>query len=204
MRIGVPTENTPQEGRLAITPGGARELTRCGHDVLVEGGAGEKSGFPDEANDAARARLAVRDEVWESALPDEYEFLHEPHVPFTYLHLAASLELTRALCASGATCVAYEAVQTDDGELPLLAPMSEVAGRLAPQVGAASLAALGLGRGVLLCGVPGVLPAKVTIVRGGIVGYNAAIVAAGLGADVCVAERSVGRMRALEAMLDAA
>ena len=211
MRIGVVTEIKPDEYRVALTPAGARELVAHGHEVLVEHGAGVGSAFPDDAYLAAGARLGSADEVWATAElllkvkePIEPEFvrIRDDVVLFTYLHLAADLPQTRALIASGATCVAYETVETSDHRLPLLAPMSEVAGRLATQMGAWALEKPAGGRGMLLGGVPGVPPAKVVVLGGGIVGYNAALIAVGMQADVWVLDRSVPRMRDLEMMLD--
>jgi alanine dehydrogenase len=211
MRIGVVKEIKPDEYRVALTPAGARELGQRGHEVLVEAGAGVGSRFPDAEYEAVGARLTTADDVWSSAdmvlkvkepLPDEFERLREGLVLFTYLHLAADETLTRALLASGATCIAYETVETDDARLPLLAPMSEVAGRLATQMGAWALETAQGGRGILLGGVPGVAPAKVVVLGGGIVGYNAALIAVGMQADVWVLDKSVERMRDLEMMLD--
>jgi alanine dehydrogenase len=211
MRIGVVKEIKPDEYRVALTPAGARELGQRGHEVLVEAGAGVGSRFPDAEYEGVGARLTTVDDVWAGAdmvlkvkepLPDEFERLREGLVLFTYLHLAADETLTRALLASGATCIAYETVETDDGRLPLLAPMSEVAGRLATQMGAWALEKAQGGRGILLGGVPGVAPAKVVVLGGGIVGYNAALIAVGMQADVWVLDKSVERMRDLEMMLD--
>jgi alanine dehydrogenase len=211
MRVGVVKEIKPDEYRVALTPAGARELVQRGHDVLVEYGAGEGSALPDSAYEAAGARLVPAEEVWARAdlllkvkepLPSEYGLLREDLVLFTYLHLAADAGLTRALLASGVTAVAYETVETESHRLPLLAPMSEVAGRLAPQMGAWALEKSQGGRGILLAGVPGVAPAKVVVLGGGIVGYNAALIAVGMQADVWVLDKSVERMRELEMMLD--
>jgi len=211
MRIGVAREIKPDEYRVALTPAGALELTQRGHTVVVETGAGVGSAFPDAAYEAAGARVAPVDDVWSSAelvlkvkepIAPEYARLREDLVLFTYLHLAADEPLTRALLESGATCIAYETVETSDGRLPLLAPMSEVAGRLATQMGAWALEKSQGGRGILLGGVPGVPPAKVVVLGGGIVGYNAALIAVGMQADVWVLDRSVERMRDLEMMLD--
>ena len=175
MRISVPREIKPDEYRVALTPAGARELTARGHEVLIEDGAGLGSAFPDEAYVAAGARMGTVDEVWATAelvlkvkepIEPEYARIHEHVVLFTYLHLAADLPQTRALLASGATCVAYETVETPDHRLPLLAPMSEVAGRLATQMGAWALEKPAGGRGMLLGGVPGVPPAKVVVLGG--------------------------------------
>jgi alanine dehydrogenase len=178
--------------------------------VVVERGAGDGSAFPDPAYAAAGAVAADAAEVWESCelvlkvkepLPEEYLRLHDGLVLFTYLHLAASRELTEALLASGATCVAYETVETAAGTLPLLAPMSEVAGRLAAQAGATFLEKPLGGRGLLLGGVAGVAPGKVVVIGGGIVGWNASVIALGLGAQVTILERSIDRMRHLEEIL---
>jgi alanine dehydrogenase len=211
MRIGVAKEIKQDEYRVALTPAGAGELSQRGHEVIVETAAGLGSAFPDSDYEAIGARIASVDDVWASAdlvlkvkepLPEEYGRLREEQILFTYLHLAADEQLTRALIASGATCIAYETVETDDGKLPLLAPMSEVAGRLATQMGAWALEKAQGGRGLLLGGVPGVPPAKVVVLGGGIVGYNAALIAVGMQADVWVLDKSVERMRDLEMMLD--
>jgi alanine dehydrogenase len=210
VRIGVVKEIKSDEYRVALTPAGARELVRRGHDVIVERGAGEGSAFPDTAYELEGARLASAGEVWAEAelllkvkepLPEEYPLLREGLILFTYLHLAASAELTQALVDSGAACIAYETVETDDGALPLLAPMSEIAGRLAAQAGAYFLEKPLGGRGLLLSGVPGVSRGSVVVIGGGMVGYNAALIALGLGAHVTIVERSVDRMRELETML---
>jgi alanine dehydrogenase len=210
MKIGVVKEIKSDEYRVALTPAGARELVRRGHEVIVEPGAGEGSAFPDTAYELEGARLADAEDVWAEAelllkvkepLRGEYPLLREGLVLFTYLHLAASAELTEALVASGAACVAYETVETDDRALPLLAPMSEIAGRLAAQAGAYFLEKPLGGRGLLLGGVPGVARGSVVVIGGGIVGYNAALIALGLGAEVTIIERSVDRMRDLEAAL---
>jgi alanine dehydrogenase len=211
MRIGVAKEIKPDENRVALTPAGARELIERGHDVVIERGAGEGSSLPDSAYDAVGASIFDLDDVWGSSdlvlkvkepLPEEFARLREGLVLFTYLHLAADEALTKALLESGATCIAYETVETDDRQLPLLAPMSEVAGRLATQMGAWALEKAQGGRGILLGGVPGVPPAKVVVLGGGIVGYNAALIAVGMQADVWVLDKSVQRMRDLEMMLD--
>jgi alanine dehydrogenase len=210
MRVGVAKEIKPQEYRVALTPAGALELIQRGHDVLVETGAGVGSAFPDNAYAAAGARLVSVDEVWSEAelllkvkepIEPEYARLRDDLILFTYLHIAADEPLTRALVESGVAAVAYETVETPDRRLPLLAPMSEVAGRLAPQMGAWALEKANGGRGILLGGVPGVPPAKVVVLGGGVVGYNAALIAVGLQADVWVLDRSVERMRDLEQML---
>ncbi len=182
-----------------------------GHEVVIESGAGLGSGFSDEAYTAVGARTASVDEVWESAelllkvkepIAVEYDRLREGLTLFTYLHIAADEPLTRALVDSGITGIAYETVETPDRKLPLLAPMSEVAGRLAPQMGAWSLEKAHGGRGILLGGVPGVPPAKVVVLGGGVVGLNAALIALGMQADVWVLDKSVERMRELEIALD--
>lgn len=210
MRVGVAREIKPDEYRVALTPAGARELVQHGHEVLVERGAGVASAFADADYERVGARIARVDEVWESAelllkvkepIAEEYPRLREDLVLFTYLHLAADEPLTRALVESGATCIAYETVENGSGELSLLAPMSEVAGRLAPQAGAHFLEKPLGGRGLLLGGVAGVAPAKVVVIGGGMVGYNAAVIALGLGAHVRVLDTSVHRLRYLEEIL---
>jgi alanine dehydrogenase len=210
VKVGVAREIKTDEYRVALTPAGARELVQGGHDVLVETSAGEGSSFPDAAYEAVGARIASVDDLWaESELllkvkepvPAEYERLREGLVLFTYLHVAADEPLTRALLDSGITAVAYETVETDDRRLPLLAPMSEIAGRLAAQAGAYFLEKPLGGRGLLLGGVAGVAPGKVVVIGGGIVGYNAAVIALGLGAQVTILERSIDRMRHLEEIL---
>jgi alanine dehydrogenase len=210
VKIGVVREIKSDEYRVALTPAGARELVGAGHEVVVEHGAGEGSAFPDTAYELEGARLAPAPEIWAESdlllkvkepLPKEYELLRDGLILFTYLHLAASAELTQALVESGAACVAYETVETDDRALPLLAPMSEIAGRLSAQAGAYFLEKPLGGRGLLLGGVPGVARGSVVVIGGGIVGYNAALIATGLGADVTIIERSVDRMRHLETAL---
>ena len=210
MKVGVVKEIKADEYRVALTPAGARELVQRGHDVLVESGAGAGSAFGDDAYVAVGATLGSASEVWEDAelllkvkepLEPEYSLLGEGQVLFTYLHLAANADLTRALAESGAACVAYETVETDNRALPLLAPMSEIAGRLAAQAGAYFLEKPLGGRGLLLGGVPGVAPGSVLVIGGGIVGYNAAVIALGLGANVTILERSVDRMRHLDEIL---
>ena len=210
MRIGVAREIKSQEYRVALTPAGARELVQGGHEVLVETGAGLGSAFPDEAYARAGASLVTVDEVWNKAelllkvkepIEPEYARLRPGLTLFTYLHIAADEPLTRALVDSGVTAIAYETVETPDGALPLLAPMSEIAGRLAPQAGAHYLEKPKGGRGILLGGVAGVLPGRVLVIGGGMVGYNAAVIAIGLGAQVTILERSVDRMRYLEQIL---
>lgn len=206
MRVGVVKEIKVDEHRVALTPAGARALVEHGHEVLVERGAGAGSAWPDEAYSAVGATVLDAQEVWarsrlvlkvKEPLACEIPLIREDHVLFTYLHLAASFELTRALLETGATCIAYETVETASGSLPLLAPMSEVAGRIAAQAGAYFLAKPLGGRGQLLGGVAGVLPGTVTVIGGGVVGYNAAVVAAGLGANVTIVEKSIDRLRHL-------
>jgi alanine dehydrogenase len=211
MKIGVVKEIKPDEYRVALTPAGAHELVARGHEVVVEHDAGEGSAFADAEYIAAGASLGDVDHVWGDAdlvlkvkepLPVEYARIRRGQILFTYLHLAPAPELTRALIDSGAICIAYETVETDDRRLPLLAPMSEVAGRLAPQMGAHALERPQGGRGMLLGGVAGVAPAKVVVLGGGIVGYNAALIAVGMQADVWILDRSIDRMRELDPMLD--
>ena len=210
MVVGVVRERKQDEYRVALTPAGARELRQRGHDVLVEEGAGLGSAFPDSDYERVGARLTSVEDVWAASdlllkvkepIPEEYDRLRDGLVLFTYLHLAADEPLTRALLESGATCIAYETVATDDGQLPLLAPMSEVAGRLAAQAGAYFLEKPPGGRGLLLGGVAGVPPGRVVIIGGGMVGYNAAVIALGLGAQVRILDRSVDRLRHLEEIL---
>jgi alanine dehydrogenase len=210
LKIGVAKEIKSDEYRVALTPAGARELGQRGHDVIVETGAGGGSSFTDAAYEAAGARIASVEDVWADAdlllkvkepIEPEYGRLREGLVLFTYLHIAADEPLTRALIDSGITAVAYETVETDSGSLPLLAPMSEIAGRLAAQAGAYFLEKPLGGRGLLLGGVPGVAPGRVVVIGGGMVGYNAAVIAIGLGANVTILERSLDRMRHLEEVL---
>jgi alanine dehydrogenase len=210
MRIGVPKEIKPQEYRVALTPAGARELAQRGHEVLVEATAGAGSAFSDEAYERAGASIVSVDDVWarselllkvKEPIAPEYARLREGLTLFTYLHIAADEPLMRALADSGITAIAYETVETDRGALPLLAPMSEIAGRLAPQAGAHHLEKPKGGRGVLLGGVAGVVPGRVVVIGGGMVGYNAAVIALGMGARVTILERSVERMRYLEQIL---
>ena len=210
MKIGVAKEIKQDEYRVALTNAGARELIHRGHEVVIETGAGEGSAISDEDYVAAGASIADVDTVWgesemvlkvKEPLDGEYQKLSPGQVLFTYLHLAAAPELTRGLVESGATAIAYETVETPDHRLPLLAPMSEVAGRLSAQVGAYYLMKPFGGRGRLMGGVPGVLPAKVLVLGGGIVGYNAALIAQGMQCDVTIFERSVDRMRELDVSL---
>jgi alanine dehydrogenase len=210
MRIGVAKEIKPQEYRVALTPAGARELVQRGHEVLVESGAGAGSAFADDAYERAGAAIVSVDDVWSRAelllkvkepIAPEYARLREGLTLFTYLHIAADEPLTAALVDSGVTAIAYETVETPQGALPLLAPMSEIAGRLAPQAGAHYLETPKGGRGILLGGVAGVAPARVVVIGGGMVGYNAAVIAIGMGAQVTILERSVDRMRHLEEIM---
>jgi alanine dehydrogenase len=210
VKIGVAKEIKPDEYRVALTPAGARELIQRGHEVTVETGAGEGSAFTDAAYEAAGARIAGVDDVWADSdlllkvkepIAEEYGRLRDGLVLFTYLHIAADEPLTRALVDSGIAAVAYETVETNNGGLPLLAPMSEIAGRLAAQAGAYFLEKPLGGRGLLLGGVPGVAPGRVVVIGGGMVGYNAAVIAIGLGANVTILERSLDRMRHLEEVL---
>src|SRR6201996_65502 len=210
MRVGIPTETKNNEFRVAITPAGVAELTHRGHEVLVQAGAGEGSALTDAEFKAAGAQLlGTAEEVWADAalvpkvkepMPAEYDLLHRGQVLFTYLHLAASRSCTEALLAAGTTSIAYETVQTADGALPLLAPMSEVAGRLSAQVGAYHLMRTHGGRGVLMGGVPGVEPANVLVIGGGTAGYNAARVADGMGAAGTVLDININRLRELDPM----
>ena len=209
MRIGVAKEIKPQEYRVALTPAGARELVQRGHEVVVETGAGVGSAFPNDAYERAGASIGSVDDAWKADLllkvkepiAPEYARLRDGLTLFTYLHIAADEPLTRALAESGITAIAYETVETQNGALPLLAPMSEIAGRLAPQAGADNLEKPKGGRGILLGGVAGVAPARVLVIGGGMVGYNAAVIALGMGAQVTILERSVERMRFLEQIL---
>lgn len=208
MLIGCPSEVKPQEYRVGLTPDAAREAVAHGHSVMVQAGAGLGAGFTDADYAAAGARLAAdAAELWGQAdlivkvkepQPAERARLRPGQVLFTYLHLAPDPDQTRDLIDSGATCIAYETVTDDRGGLPLLAPMSEVAGRLAPQVGAWALQKANGGRGVLMGGVPGVAPARVAVIGGGVVGTQAARVAAGMGAEVTVLDRSLLRLRYLD------
>src|SRR3954471_23956974 len=205
MRIGIPTEVKDHEYRVAITPAGLHELVGRGHEVFVQAGAGEGSSLPDGEYAVAGAKvLGTADEVWEHAelllkfkepVASEYRFLRPDLVLFTYLHLAADRPLTEALAESGTTAIAYETVQLPDRSLPLLAPMSEVAGRLAPQVGAATLLRAHGGRRVLLGGVPGVYPSTVVVLGAGVAGMNAAAIALGMQAEVILLDTNVDRLR---------
>ncbi|MFP1631227.1 alanine dehydrogenase [Zhengella sp. ZM62] len=208
MRIGCPREIKNHEYRVGLTPGSVREYIAHGHEVIVEAGAGAGIGADDNAYRAAGAAIAkTAEEVFAKAdmivkvkepQPSEWVQLREGQILYTYLHLAPDPEQTKGLIDSGVTAVAYETVTDDRGGLPLLAPMSEVAGRLAIQAGATALQKAHGGRGVLLGGVPGVLPGKVAIIGGGVVGLNAAKMAVGLGADVTIIDRSIPRLRQLD------
>jgi alanine dehydrogenase len=208
MIIGVPKEIKANENRVAITPAGVHAFVRDGHEVLIETSAGVGSGFADDAYSAEGAEIVeTPDEVFERAdmimkvkepLPPEYDFFREGQVLFTYLHLAAEPELTRALMDSEVVSIAYETVESPDGSLPLLTPMSEVAGRMATQIGAHFLEKHRGGLGVLLGGIPGVPPAHVVVVGGGTVGTNAAKIAMGFGARVTVLDIDASRLRYLD------
>ena len=208
MLIGTVREVKDSEARVGLVPGGVHALTDRGHQVLVEAGAGTGSGIPDEEYKQAGATVvATADEVWQRAeivvkvkepQPAEYPRMREGQILFTYLHLAPLPELTRALLDRKVTSIAYETIRKPDGSLPLLVPMSEVAGRMSIQVGAHYLGHVHGGRGVLLGGVPGVAPAEVGIIGGGIVGLNAAKMAVGLGAHVTIVERSIPRMQYID------
>ncbi|XID94190.1 alanine dehydrogenase [Paenibacillaceae bacterium WGS1546] len=208
MIVGLPKEVKKQEYRVALTPAGCEMLARQGGQVIVQRGAGEGSGFADAEYAAAGATLLERAaDVWSAAdlivkvkepIAEEFDFFREDQILFTYLHLAAAPELARALTDRKVTAIAYETIQAPNGALPLLTPMSEVAGRMSVQEGAKYLEAFQGGRGVLLGGVPGVPPAEVVIIGGGIVGTNAAKMALGLGAEVVVLEKNGDRMRYLD------
>lgn len=204
MIVGVVKEIREDEGRVALTPAGVMELVKRGHSVLVEKGAGLGSSISDEEYISSGASVIDNaEDVWYSAelilkvkepLQPEYKYLRRGQVLFCYLHLAASSECTKALLEAGTTSIAFETVQTNDGKLPLLAPMSEIAGRMAPQVGAWCLERHVGGRGVLLGGVPGVRPAKVVVLGAGVAGVNAARIALGMGADVTVLDVNIDRL----------
>jgi alanine dehydrogenase len=205
VRVGIPREIKDNEYRVAITPSGAHELVAAGHTVYIEKEAGVGSSIPDEDFIAAGAEiLGTADDVWAEAdlilkvkepIADEYHRMRSGQVLFTYLHLAASRECTEALVKSGCTAIAYETVQPADGSLPLLAPMSEVAGRLAPQVGAYHLMRQGGGRGVLMGGVSGVYAAKVVVLGAGVSGMNSAAIALGMQAEVLLLDRNIEKLR---------
>jgi alanine dehydrogenase len=208
MRVGCPREIKNHEYRVGLTPGSVREYLAHGHEVLVETGAGAGIGADDNAYRAAGATIAktAADVFAKSDMivkvkepqPEEWIQLRDGQILYTYLHLAPDPEQTKGLLASGVTAIAYETVTDDRGGLPLLAPMSEVAGRLSIQAGATALQKANGGRGVLLGGVPGVLPGKVAVIGGGVVGLHAARMAAGLGADVSIIDRSIPRLRQLD------
>ncbi len=208
MRVGVPTEIKADEARVALTPAGARELVQRGHEVVIQAGAGDGSAISDDAFRAQGAEIvadaagvfAQADLVVKVKEPQasEVELLEPRHTLFTYLHLAPAPDLTAGLLASGATCIAYETVTDAAGRMPLLAPMSEVAGKLAGQAGAFMLGKPMGGRGLLLGGVPGVAAGRVMVIGGGVVGQNAATIALGLGAEVYLYDRSLERLRELE------
>jgi alanine dehydrogenase len=210
MKVGIPKEVKNHEYRVAITPSGVHELVRAGHQVFVEQDAGTGSAIPDADFVAAGAAiLPGPDEVWETGelilkvkepIAEEYPRLRKDQVLFTYLHLAADRPGTDALLGSGITAIAYETVQAPDGSLPLLAPMSEVAGRMAPQVGAHCLQADGGGRGVLMGGVSGVYAAKVVVLGAGVSGMNAAAIALGMQAEVLLVDKNVARLRSADAI----
>lgn len=213
MRIGVPREIKSDEYRVAMLPVGAEELTRAGHEVLIETGAGLGSGLTDEMYSGNGARIcATAAEVWAAAdlivkvkepQSTEWPHLRKGQLVFTYFHLAASEELTRNLLASGITAIAYETLRGPKGDLPCLTPMSEVAGRMSIQEGAKYLERPQLGRGILLAGVPGVQPAHIAILGGGVVGKSAARIAAGFQADVVILDVNVDRLRYLEDIMPA-
>jgi alanine dehydrogenase len=208
MRVGVPSEIKNNENRVALTPAGVFELTKRGHDVVVQAGAGNGAYITDDQYVAAGATmLATAEEVWGTAdlllkvkepIAQEYPLMRSGQILFTYLHLAASKPCTDALLASGTTSIAYETVQLPDRSLPLLSPMSEVAGRLAAQVGATQLMSPNGGGGVLMGGVPGTAKAKVVVIGGGVAGEHAAANSLGMGAEVTVVDLSVPRLRQLE------
>ncbi len=210
MRVAVPTEVKDNEFRVAITPSGVHELGLHGHEVYVQKGAGAGSAITDEEYRAAGAHLLdTADEVWDvgtlilkvkEPVPAEYALLREDHTLFTYLHLAASRACTHALLEAGVTAIAYETVELSDGTLPLLAPMSEVAGRLAPQVGGHALMSAYGGRGTLLSGVSGVHAAKVVILGAGVAGMNAAMIAMGMHAEVRLLDHNIAKLRAADAI----
>jgi alanine dehydrogenase len=210
MKVGVPKEVKNHEYRVAITPAGVHELVRHGHQVYVQQGAGVGSAIPDTDFTGAGAQiLPAADDVWQAGdlilkvkepVAEEYHRMRKDQVLFTYLHLAASRACTDALLESGITAIAYETVQLPDGSLPLLAPMSEVAGRMAPQVGAHHLQRDGGGRGVLMGGVSGVYAAKVVVLGAGVSGMNAAAIALGMQAEVLLVDKNVARLRSADAI----
>ena len=213
MKIGIPKEIKPSENRISLVPAGAAVLVSAGHTVIVETGAGLGSDFTDAQYMAAGAQIAEdADAVWAASdlivkvkepIAPEWKRIKPGHIIFTYFHFAANESVTRAHIASGAVCIAYETVELPSGELPLLTPMSEVAGRMAVQEGAKYLENLHGGRGILLSGVPGVPPGKVVILGGGVVGVNAAKIAAGMGATVIILDTSLERLRYLSDVMPA-
>jgi alanine dehydrogenase len=210
MKVGVPSEVKNHEYRVAITPAGVHELVRDGHEVYIQQDAGTGSSIPDEEFVAAGGRiLPTADDVWQTGdlilkvkepVAEEYHRMRKEQVLFTYLHLAASRECTDALLAAGITAIAYETVQLPDGSLPLLAPMSEVAGRMAPQCGAHHLQRDGGGRGVLMGGVSGVYAAKVVVLGAGVSGMSAAAIALGMQAEVLLVDKNIARLRTADAI----
>src|SRR5579863_8408531 len=208
MKVGIPAEVKNHEYRVAITPAGVHELVLNGHEVFVQAGAGTGSSITDAEYQAADAQmLPTADDVWRTGelilkvkepIAEEYDQMRPGQVLFTYLHLAADKRLTEELLARQVTGIAYETVQSPNGALPLLAPMSEVAGRLAPQVGAATMMKAAGGRGVLMGGVPGVHAANVVVIGAGVSGLNAAAIAVGMGANVTLLDRNIDRLRAVD------
>lgn len=213
MIIGIPKEIKNNENRVALTPAGAKELVKRGHTVYVQHTAGENSGFPNSAYETVGAKiLPLINDVYQTAemivkvkepIAVEYPLVRKGQLVFTYFHFASDEKLTLAMMDSGSVCLAYETVENPDGTLPLLIPMSEVAGRMSIQEGARFLEKPQGGKGILLGGVPGVKPARVLVLGGGIVGYNAALMAAGMGADVTIADISLPRLRHLEEIMPA-
>lgn len=213
MIIGIPKEIKNNENRVALTPAGAKELVKRGHTVYVQHTAGENSGFPDSAYETVGAKILPSiNDVYQTAemivkvkepIAVEYPLVRKGQLVFTYFHFASDEKLTLAMMDSGSVCLAYETVENPDGTLPLLIPMSEVAGRMSIQEGARFLEKPQGGKGILLGGVPGVKPARVLVLGGGIVGYNAALMATGMGADVTIADISLPRLRHLEEVMPA-
>ncbi|UBD77474.1 alanine dehydrogenase [Parabacteroides goldsteinii] len=213
MIIGIPKEIKNNENRVALTPAGAKELVKRGHTVYVQHTAGENSGFPDSAYETVGAKILPSiNDVYQTAemivkvkepIAVEYPLVRKGQLVFTYFHFASDEKLTLAMMDSGSVCLAYETVENPDGTLPLLIPMSEVAGRMSIQEGARFLEKPQGGKGILLGGVPGVKPARVLVLGGGIVGYNAALMAAGMGADVTIADISLPRLRHMEEVMPA-
>ena len=213
MIIGIPKEIKNNENRVALTPAGAKELVKRGHTVYVQHTAGENSGFLDSAYETVGAKILPSiNDVYQTAemivkvkepIAVEYPLVRKGQLVFTYFHFASDEKLTLAMMDSGSVCLAYETVENPDGTLPLLIPMSEVAGRMSIQEGARFLEKPQGGKGILLGGVPGVKPARVLVLGGGIVGYNAALMAAGMGADVTIADISLPRLRHMEEVMPA-